>query len=251
MRHGRTITAVALAVLMAGLFALEAPSSAATRHTHLRNHHARLHFDSHPGPLTAAKSKVVSQNWSGYVARGGKFTTVSGSWTVPNVDCSSTPTGVVALWVGLDGSGSHTVEQTGTFSACDHGAVQYAAWYEAFPAPSVTLPNPVGAGDSMSATVTNTGPQTFQLVLTNNSQGWTSTNNIQVRGRLASAEAIVEAPSLHGEIVPLANFGSTGFSNVTANGNPLGSAKPIPITMASSGGVVKAAPGPIGGGASP
>ncbi|MBV8958604.1 MAG: hypothetical protein JOZ37_13500 [Actinobacteria bacterium] len=223
----------------------------ALQHRHHRNHrHETPHTSSQPGDLKAARTrKTISQNWSGYVASGGRFTTVSGSWTVPAVNCSSTPNGVVALWVGIDGAGSKTVEQTGTFSACDQGSASYAAWYEAFPASSIILPNPVGPGDNMSATVTNTGPNTFSLVLTNNSRGWTSTNNIQVRGRLASAEAIVEAPSLHGQIVPLADFGSTGFSNVTVNGAPLSSTRGLqPVTMASLGGVVKAVPSVLSGG---
>jgi hypothetical protein len=152
------------------------------------------------------------------------------------------------MWVGLDGAGSHTVEQTGTFSQCDHGTPSYAAWYEAFPAPSVILPEPVAPGDTMTATVTNTGPQTFDLVLTNQSRGWTSTNPIRVSGRLASAEAIAEAPSLMGQLLPLANFGSVGFSGVTVNGAPLAAARPFAVTMVSAGGITKAVPSPLSSG---
>lgn len=251
LRQRRTmIGAIALGSTLVFAVATITPAGA-LQHSHRRNHRHQIpHTSSQPGQLEAARTRrTISQNWSGYVASGGRFTDVSGSWTVPSVDCSSTPNGVVALWVGIDGAGSKTVEQTGTFSACDQGSASYAAWYEAFPAASIILPNPVRPGDNMSATVKNTGPQTFTLVLTNNSQGWTSTNNIQVRGRLVSAEAIVEAPSLHGQIVPLANFGTTGFSNVTANGAPLSAARSVvPVTMATLTGLVKAAPSALSGG---
>jgi hypothetical protein len=152
------------------------------------------------------------------------------------------------MWLGLDGAGSHTVEQTGTFSACDSGVAQYAAWYEAFPASSILLPDPVAPGDRMTATVTNTSPQLFQLVLSDQSKGWTETNNVRVNGRLVSAEAIAEAPSVLGQVVPLANFGTASFNNVTVNGAPLAASAPVAVTMASPGGVVKAVPGALSGG---
>jgi hypothetical protein len=48
-------------------------------------------------------------------------TDVTGSWTVPAVDCTSpngTPNGYSSFWVGIDGYGSNTVEQIGTDSDC-------------------------------------------------------------------------------------------------------------------------------------
>ena len=251
LRHRLTMigaTALGAAVLVA--VTAVAPAGAA-QHRHHRDHrHEFPHTSSQPGDLKAARTrKTISQNWSGYVASGGRFTSVSGSWTVPSVNCSSTPNGVAAMWVGLDGAGSKTVEQTGTFSACDQGTASYSAWYEAFPASSILLPQPVGPGDTMTASVTNVAPNSFSLVLTNNSRGWTSTNNVQVRGRLVSAEAIAEAPSLHGQTVPLADFGTVSFSNVTVNGSPLASiGKAVPVTMASLSGVTKAVPSTLAGG---
>ena len=235
--------AAALAVL-AALPLLLSSDAGAVAHTHHRTHHARLHASSQPGLAAPGRR---SQNWSGYVAQGhgAKFTSIEGSWVVPAVDCASTPNGNAAMWVGLDGAGSHTVEQTGTFSQCDHGAASYAAWYEAYPAPSIILPDPVAPGDTLTAHVTNTAPRTFQLVLTNVSKGWTSTNTITVRGRLASAEAIAEAPAVNGQFVPLANFGSVAFSGVSVNGSPLAAAHPIAVSMVSVGGVLKAEPGPL------
>jgi hypothetical protein len=49
---------------------------------------------------------------------------------------------------------------------------------------------------------------------------------------------IVEAPS-SGGVLPLADFGSVGFSAATVNSQPVGSFNPDPITMVS-GSTVKA-----------
>jgi len=68
-----------------------------------------------------------SSNWAGYVAvkkDANNITLtntvkyVKGSWTVPEVDCTSTPNGLTFVWVGIDGYGSSTIEQIGTSSKC-------------------------------------------------------------------------------------------------------------------------------------
>src|SRR5438874_12384438 len=69
-----------------------------------------------------------SLNWSGYAATGGRFTKVSAKWTAPKVTCSGTNT-YSSFWVGLDGDGSNSVEQTGTASYCQGGSASYFAWY--------------------------------------------------------------------------------------------------------------------------
>src|SRR5712691_1616461 len=51
---------------------------------------------SQPGTPAVAASR--SGNWSGYVASGGTFTSVSGSWIVPQVSAGSA--GADATWVG-------------------------------------------------------------------------------------------------------------------------------------------------------
>jgi hypothetical protein len=46
------------------------------------------------------------------------------------------------------------------------------------------------------------------------------------KARLASAEAIAEAPSGSGGVLPLTNFGTVSFSAVTVNGQPIGAFTP-------------------------
>ena len=74
-------------------------------------------------------SQSTSSNWSGYSAVNGRYTSVSANWTQPSASCTSTTT-YSSFWVGLDGDGSSTVEQTGTSADCSGGVPKYYAWYE-------------------------------------------------------------------------------------------------------------------------
>ena len=64
--------------------------------------------------LTVAEE---SGNWSGYAATGGRFSSVSGSWTVPIVTCPADTTTYSSQWIGIDGYESDTVEQDGILAA--------------------------------------------------------------------------------------------------------------------------------------
>ena len=112
------------------------------------------------GPRFAPNHKIshsTSSNWAGYSAINGRYTTVSASWKQPTASCTSQTT-YSSFWVGLDGDGSNTVEQTGTSADCSGGTPRYYAWYEMYPKYPTNLRNPVQPGDAMSASVT-TAPQ--------------------------------------------------------------------------------------------
>jgi len=191
----------------------------------------------------------TSTNWSGYAVTGSRFTSVSASWTQPTAKCSGTA--YSSFWVGLDGDTSNTVEQTGTDADCSGSTPQYYAWYEMYPKFPVNLRGTVRPGDHLSASVTTDGSGRFTLTITDSTQGWTNTTNARLKSaKLASAEVIAEAPSSSGGVLPLANFGSVGFSAATANGSLLTSSTPHldPITM-QSGSTVKAQPSSISNGA--
>src|SRR5438552_2315039 len=193
----------------------------------------------------------TSSNWSGYAVSGfGPYTSVSSSWTQPAVDCAKTPTGWSAFWVGLDGDTTNTVEQTGSEADCSKGAAVYYAWYEMYPKYPFNYADKVSAGDSFSASVTFSGRGYFQLTLSDTTKGWSHTTIQRLKSaKLGSAEAIAEAPSGSGGVLPLADFGTIPFSGVTANGSLLSSSTAglDPIAMAS-GGTVKAAPTSLSGG---
>jgi Peptidase A4 family len=196
-------------------------------------------------------SHSSSTNWSGYAVSGfGPYTTVSSSWTQPAVDCARTPTGWSSFWVGLDGDTTNTVEQTGTEADCSSGTAVYYAWYEMYPKYPVNYSNPVSPGDSFSASVNYSGRGNFQLTLRDTTKGWSQTTTQRLKSaKLGSAEVIAEAPSSSGGVLPLADFGTLGFSGATVNGSLLTSSTPgiDPITMVS-GGTVKAAPSAISSG---
>jgi hypothetical protein len=75
----------------------------------------------------------------------------------------------------------------------------------------------VRAGDSITVSLDEQTPGTWQVALTNNTTG----QNVQVSGQYnsshSSAEWIEEAPSAaRGGILPIDNFGSVSFSGASA-----------------------------------
>jgi hypothetical protein len=155
-----------------------------------------------------------------------------------------TPTGWSSFWVGLDGDTSNTVEQTGTEADCSSGRPVYSAWYEMYPKFPLNFSNPVSAGDHFAGSVTTDGRGSFTLTLVDSTKGWTQTNAARLKhAQLSSAEVIAEAPSSSGGVLPLADFGTVGFSSASVNGATLTSSTSglDPITMVS-GSTVKAKP---------
>ena len=198
---------------------------------------------------------VTSTNWSGYALNGGTYGTVSTTWVQPAVNCSVTPNSYAAFWDGLDGYSSSTVEQDGTLAECVKSrggqVAQYVAWYETYPNPMYSFGKTVSANDLMTATVTSNSPQSFTLTLVDNTKDWTAstTQTLKSPVALSSAEVIAEAPSSNRGVLPLADFGSVGFSNSSVDGTQLSSSSAIGIDMVSSGGVAEATPGSLSGGA--
>ncbi len=203
-----------------------------------------------PGGGTANVTDLASENWAGYAATGmaGSLTSVSSSWAQPAVTCGATDT-FSSFWVGLDGDGTPTVEQTGTEADCAGGAASYQGWYEIFPNAPVFFPNPVQPGDAMSASVVSDGDGTFTLTLTDGTQGWTqTTEQAEPDAQLGSAEVIAEAPS-NGTVLPLADFGMVNFTNATVDDAPIGdSANLSELTMESGSGAALATPSALTGG---
>ncbi|MHA6758948.1 G1 family glutamic endopeptidase [Streptacidiphilus sp. PAMC 29251] len=169
------------------------------------------------GPLAS------SSPWGGYAATGSGFRSIVGSWTEPAVTCTSS-NNLFAPWVGIDGYGSQTVEQTGVETSCSSGRPVYRAWYEMYPAQPVYLGNAVSVGDSFTGSVTTAGSGSYKLVLTDNTKGWTYTTTQRLRGANVSAEAIIESPT---QSYP--TFKSLTFTGITVNGNTFSAYNPIPL----------------------
>jgi hypothetical protein len=203
----------------------------------------------HGAPRKYGHSSSSSTNWSGYASSSlgaGHYTNVSAYWTQPAVNCLTTPNGYSAFWAGLDGDfTSNTVEQTGTEADCSGGTPRYYGWYEMYPKGSFYFGKTVSPGDSMSASVKFSGGW-FTLTLADGTAHWTATTRQRLNSaKLASAEAIVEAPSSAGGVLPLADFG-TAPTPATFASSSLGP-NPQAITMVTSNGTPKATPStPIG-----
>jgi hypothetical protein len=202
------------------------------------------------GTSNAADAAATSTNWAGYAAAGqpGTFTSVSSSWTQPAVTCGTQQT-FSSFWVGLDGDGTQSVEQTGTEADCNNGNASYQGWWEMFPAAPVFYNNPVRPGDAMSASVTSAGGGAFTLTLSDQTQNWTqTTQQTSQTAQLGSAEVIAEAPSSQTGVLPLSNFGTVNFTNATADNMPIGNENADSLTMVSANGVTEATPSALTGG---
>lgn len=71
------------------------------------------------GPFGGVRDSLGAEDhaWAGYVASGRSFSSVSASWVQPAIQIGSTKiASQTAFWVGLDGFGDSTVEQTGTLA---------------------------------------------------------------------------------------------------------------------------------------
>ncbi|MEY9886579.1 hypothetical protein ABIA35_002211 [Catenulispora sp. MAP12-49] len=161
------------------------------------------------------------QIWGGYADTGARYTSISGSWTVPSLNCSSTPNSSVSPWIGIDGWSSDTVEQIGFDQDCENGVAGYYPWVEMYPADSIYFTETINAGDHITASVSVSGTS-WTLTEKDTTRGWSKTYHESGNDDLSSAEAIVE--DLGDGIQPVANFGSITFTGLTANGQPLASA---------------------------
>jgi hypothetical protein len=178
-----------------------------------------------------------SRNWAGYVATGGTFTAVTGTWNVPNI--TSSRSGVDATWVGIGGVESNDLIQGGTQSVVDSlGRVSYEAWYELLPGSTRQLPIQVNAGDSVTVSLSKSSESQWQISFKNNTSAQSYLLSVVYDSSLSSADWIEEAPSGARNILPLDDFGTIQFTNAatTKNGQDesISQSGARPITMVNS-----------------
>jgi len=179
-------------------------------------------YQSHPhipGPrslATKTTGNATSTNWSGYAAANNfthpttnSVSAVSASWIVPTLTATH-DNSYCAMWVGIDGYSSSSVEQIGTSHNWVNGKQQNYAWFEMYPGGSYAINGfPFNHGDVISASVVYSGNYIFTLTIYNETQGVyfiVPTSYTTSRTALRnSAEWIVEAPYSSG-ILPLSDF---------------------------------------------
>jgi Peptidase A4 family len=221
----RPLAAAASVAALAMFAALPAGAAAAS------SPHSSKIVQVHPMSLTPGASNtgstVFSGNWAGYAAlpqhSSGQFRFVEATFTVPSVNCTTTPNSFSVHWVGLDGEqiNSPTVEQDGVESDCSGSTPVYSAWWETFPGNTVQTVFNLNAGDAVTASVffnsaSGTHHNMYNIVLTDVTSGqsfnlWKPCGASSCKNN--SAEIISEAPS-SGSILPLADYGIESFVNV-------------------------------------
>lgn len=164
----------------------------------------------------------TSLNWSGYAQSGGPYSAISGSWTIPAVGATSGAT-FSSTWIGIDGFTNQDLIQTGTEQDYYGGAPHYFAWWEILPASEISTGMPVHPGDHIMASITQTSPQPPQWVITirDTTTGQSFSTTQLYYGPATSTEWIQEAPTVNGNLAPLAHYGKVVFDRGTVDGtNP-------------------------------
>ena len=158
-----------------------------------------------------------SRIWSGSFLFG-TYRQIAGSWKVPPVTASNT-TEFATEWIGLDGASNPDLIQTGVTEHTVRGITAYYAWYEILPAVPVDIPDPVGPGNRMSASIAKQTSGLWKIDVTDETSGWTWSKTFAYTGPGSSAEWIVETPLILYETThsPLPDFSSFTFSAMKAN----------------------------------
>jgi hypothetical protein len=208
-------------------------------------HHAPIRPLRTPNGLvaTGARGEISTGNWSGYAVAsyqtGQSYTGVEASWTVPAVGYghstdTADSTQSSSLWIGIGGfcenagcaAADATLIQIGTEQdATPDGSTDYYAWWEVLPARGTRLRSEyvVHPGDQITASVRciencHQSKQTWQFRMVNLTEGWLFTKSVRYGSSELSAEAIMEAPSGGGGILPLPDYGTAAFSVMQADG---------------------------------
>ena len=181
------------------------------------------------GLTSSASAQVEPPGWYGYVVTGSTYTSTTADWTMPTLTCGANSSGYyAAIWTGLDGYQSATVEQIGAEVACENKTAGYFGWYDLYPQAPVDFSNPLKPGDQLAASVTYDGSSKFTLTLDDLTAGWKQTVAKTLSGTArSSAESIVEAPDnlSCAPTVTLADFTSD-----TVDGSALGNLNPTKVT---------------------
>jgi len=212
------------AVRLADVGAFSAADHPTTPHVPLQIEKLQMSMDLAKASMKASVHKTTSSNWAGYVAESSTTFEVTQAYAlffVPTITCGAIEPTLSDQWVGIDGYGSSTVEQTGVVEYCtsDGGATTYLSWYEYYPEDPV-YENTVYAGDEIQAYVSFSGAtDVFSIFLQDLTQGvGLATWGNPESGEALSAECISE--NIVGEgTYYLADYGTEWFYSCQATVN--------------------------------
>jgi len=202
-----------------------------------------------------------SNNWSGYsepLTQSGPYQSISATWTVPAAtQHTAGQAESSATWIGIGGGcitvdctvGDGTLVQAGTEQdVAANGTPSYYAWWEIVPVPSIQFSMPVNAGDVISASLTQTAPEVWNIVLNDLTTGHTgsASQTIPYPSDYTTAEFIEETPLSVGTsgtgLTNLPNLGTVTFTGASVNGGPAGLVPADEMQLTDSSGKVIATP---------
>ena len=168
---------------------------------------------------------------SNLILRESEVTAVAGSWRVPSVEPTANDV-YSSVWVGVGGYGEKSLIQTGTAQQSVKGVASYYAWYELLPNRAVRIPDfAVIPGDEITASVklVDKNENSWTVEIRDLTRGLNFSKIFVYRSSRLSAEWVVEAPSVGGNVTTLADFGSVTFSACFATiANSTGSISSFP-----------------------
>jgi hypothetical protein len=162
--------------------------------------------------------------WSGYLVASDindfspVVSSVSGSWTVPEVKSSGNDT-FSGVWLGVGGYGEETLIQVGTEQEYVNGRSVYYAWYELLPDYLVRISSlHVRAGDTVTASISlvNENASTWSIKMSDVTRGGQFEKVVVYNSSMLSAEWIMERPKVNDTVSALANFGNVTFTDCKA-----------------------------------
>ena len=204
--------------------------------------------------LTVPQDTQSSGNWAGYIvspkSSSHRYTSVSGSWTVPNITGNSQA--IAAQWIGLGGVSSQDLLQMGTLEQFENGQPMAELFWEKLPSAAQELMT-VPFGSTIHASISKAWGSTWNIAFTAHTptgQTLTKTIPVQLNATYAqnigtSAEWISEDPSDdNGNLYPLANTGEVQFNSTLVDGHAMNNAENDvqPVALVSDTGRVLIVP---------
>ncbi len=210
-----------------------------------------------------------SANWSGFIdgvklsssglqSVGAHFSSVSASFTVPQLSASSPTNSSNAVWTGIGGVlGTGGIVQAGVLESFKNQKNQtYTPIVEDYPNPIVPLSEPVSPGDTLTVTITDTSGS-WTLTMSDSTKNWsigpTDISSWYAAGAFVapdtqSAEWIDEDPFCGGTYCKFATFSPANFSAVTDTATSANSRTPLETIIVNRFGQaeVSVAPSSIG-----
>jgi hypothetical protein len=155
----------------------------------------------------APASPRQNDHWSGYSVESGPYTSVSGTFNVPDLNAAPTET-YMSEWAGIDGVTNQDLIQAGVGETYDPttNLVYTQAWWEILPAAETPIVMTVLPGESVTVTIGQVSGTLWSIELTDNTTRQTFTTEEAYAGPSSSVDWIVEAPEVGGVISTLGDY---------------------------------------------